>query len=153
MEISNDSGVSGRAGRDAYLDALTDDPALPSTPTITYSGDAQFPQDGLAFTSSDFSDPQGAGTFQAMEWRLAEVSSLGGGTSEIMPGGRIWSYLDNDVDQGTAWREPGFDDSLWSSGASPLCRPMPKNVVPVAPSASRTSFSLSIFSNRLVMIG
>ena len=39
---------------------------------------------------------------------------------EIMPGGRVWSYLDNDVDQGTAWREPGFDDSSWSSGAAPL---------------------------------
>lgn len=118
--ISQDTGISGREGRDAYLDALVADAALPAKPTISYSGDFGFPQDGLAFTSSNFSDPQGAGTFQAMEWRLAEVSSLGGGTREIMPGGRVWSYLDNDVDQGTAWREPGFDDSSWSSGASPI---------------------------------
>ena len=118
--ISQDSGISGQQGRDAYLDALVADAALPAKPTITYSGDVGFPQDGLAFTSSDFSDPQGMGTFQAMEWRLAEVSSLGGGTREIMPGGRVWSYLDNDVDQGTAWREPGFDESSWSSGVSPL---------------------------------
>ena len=58
--ISNDSGVSGREGRDAYLDAVTEDPALPAKPTITYSGEAGFPQDGLAFTSSAFSDPQGS---------------------------------------------------------------------------------------------
>ena len=55
-----------------------------------------------------------------MEWRLAEVSSLGGGIREIMPGGRVWSYLDDDVDQGTAWREAGFDDSGWKSGGAPF---------------------------------
>lgn len=118
--ISEDSGLSGQQGRDAYLDALVADPALPGKPTITYSGDPGFPQDGLAFTSSNFSDPQGSGTFQAMEWRLAEVTSLGGGTRDLMPGGRVWSYRDDNVDLGTAWREPGYDDSAWSSGAAPL---------------------------------
>jgi hypothetical protein len=117
--ISRDNGISGQQGRDAYLDALTADPALPAKPSLTYSGEAGFPQDGLAFTSSAYSDPQGAGSFQAMEWRLAEVTSLGGGMREIMPGGRVWSYQDDNVDQGTAWREPGFDDSGWKSGASP----------------------------------
>lgn len=118
--ISNDTGLSGQQGRDAYLDAVTSDPALPVKPTITYSGDAGFPQDGLAFTSSAFSDPQGSGSFQAMEWRLAEVTSLGGGTREIMPPGRIWTYVDDDVDQGTLWREVGFDDSAWNQGPAPL---------------------------------
>ena len=31
-----------------------------------------------------------------------------------------WSYLDDGSDQGTAWREPDFDDSGWSSGAAQL---------------------------------
>jgi hypothetical protein len=117
--ISNDTGISGQQGRDAYLDALVADSALPAKPAINYSGVVGFPQDELAFTSSDFSDPQGAGTFQAMEWRLAEVTSLGGGRREIMPAGGVWTYQDDNVDQGMAWREVGFDDSGWKSGASP----------------------------------
>ncbi|MFP6873214.1 MAG: PA14 domain-containing protein [Verrucomicrobiales bacterium] len=31
-----------------------------------------------------------------------------------------WKYLDDGSDQGSAWRAPGFDDSEWASGASPL---------------------------------
>lgn len=34
--------------------------------------------------------------------------------------GSSWSYLDDGSDQGTAWREPGFDDSTWRSGGGPL---------------------------------
>ena len=26
----------------------------------------------------------------------------------------VWVYLDNGVDQGTAWQQPGFDDHLWN---------------------------------------
>ncbi|MDB4720050.1 CotH kinase family protein, partial [Akkermansiaceae bacterium] len=118
--ISQDNGASGDFGRDAYLDALVADASLPAKPEITYSGDAGFPQDGLSFKSSDFSDPQGANTFQSMEWRLAEVTSLGGGVREIMAPGRIWSYQDNNIDEGVAWREVGFDDSGWKTGAAPL---------------------------------
>ena len=32
----------------------------------------------------------------------------------------MWKYLDDGSDQGTAWREPGFDDSLWKSGPAQL---------------------------------
>ena len=31
-----------------------------------------------------------------------------------------WRYLDDGSDQGTAWREPDFDDSGWSSGPAEL---------------------------------
>src|SRR5215510_10716610 len=34
--------------------------------------------------------------------------------------GSVWKYLDTGVDQGTAWREPGFDDSGWSNGVAQL---------------------------------
>lgn len=34
--------------------------------------------------------------------------------------GAVWKYLDNGSDQGTAWKEPTFDDSAWASGAAPL---------------------------------
>ena len=43
-----------------------------------------------------------------------------GVSQTIIDVGAIWKYLDNGVDQGTAWRMPDFDDSSWQSGPSPL---------------------------------
>ncbi|CAN5480490.1 hypothetical protein BH23VER1_BH23VER1_19110 [soil metagenome] len=71
---SRDSGVSGQQGRDAYLDAFARDNAIPGTPSLTYTGAPNYPTDSLAFQSSAFADPQGAGTFGAMEWRVAEIT-------------------------------------------------------------------------------
>ncbi|MBI4671488.1 MAG: metallophosphoesterase [Chloroflexi bacterium] len=34
--------------------------------------------------------------------------------------GATWKYLDNGSDQGAAWRNPGFDDTTWRSGAAEL---------------------------------
>ncbi|MCI1996961.1 MAG: hypothetical protein LKJ66_14770, partial [Clostridium luticellarii] len=34
--------------------------------------------------------------------------------------GASWKYLDDGSDQGTAWKEENFDDSIWKSGAAPL---------------------------------
>ena len=44
------------------LDTLAADSALPTKPTITYAGPANFPVTGLFFRSSAFADPQGANT-------------------------------------------------------------------------------------------
>jgi hypothetical protein len=38
----------------------------------------------------------------------------------IVPRGSNWKYLDNGSDQGTAWRETGFNDSGWQSGQAEL---------------------------------
>ena len=62
---SKDTGLSGQQGRDAYLDYLQTDAAIPATPTVTYTGPAGYPANSLTFTSSAFSDPQGDGTFGA----------------------------------------------------------------------------------------
>jgi hypothetical protein len=59
------------------LDSLAADSAIPSRPTISYVGPSNFPVTGLTFQSSAFADPQGAGTFAAMQWRLAEITSSG----------------------------------------------------------------------------
>ena len=40
--------------------------------------------------------------------------------TEFIPLGAAWSYLDDGSDQGTAWRDPAFDDSSWSSGPAKL---------------------------------
>lgn len=38
----------------------------------------------------------------------------------IVPAGSVWKYLDDGSDQGTAWRDPGFDDSAWNVGMAPF---------------------------------
>ncbi len=40
--------------------------------------------------------------------------------SPIFARGAVWRYLDNGSDQGTAWREVGFNDTSWSSGPAQL---------------------------------
>ena len=56
-----------------YLAQEAADNAIPDQPTLTYTGDAGFPVDGLSFQSSAFSDPQGSGTFASMQWRVGGV--------------------------------------------------------------------------------
>ncbi|MEX0936210.1 MAG: DNRLRE domain-containing protein, partial [Pirellulales bacterium] len=36
------------------------------------------------------------------------------------PGGAVWRYLDDGSNQGTAWRNPGFNDTSWAMGAGQL---------------------------------
>ena len=41
-------------------------------------------------------------------------------TIELVPRGSDWSYLDDGSNQGTAWRDVGFTDSLWADGPAEL---------------------------------
>jgi len=60
--------------RSVWLDhRIAFDPAIPTTPTVNYSGAPGFPADQLRFQSSSFGDPQGNQTFNAMKWRIAEI--------------------------------------------------------------------------------
>lgn len=72
-------GGVGAGGQAAWLDQLQasggDGPLIPNTPTISYTGQANFPIGGLAFQTSAFSDPQGNNTFGAIEWRIGEVTN------------------------------------------------------------------------------
>ena len=74
------SGLSGQQGRDAYLDALADDPDIPDTPTLTDLSAAGHPTNMLMFESSAFSDSGGA--FAAMEYRIAQVNPPGAPATE-----------------------------------------------------------------------
>ena len=38
----------------------------------------------------------------------------------LVPRGATWKYLDNGTNQGTAWKEPAFDDAAWASGPAVL---------------------------------
>lgn len=64
-------------GRAVHLATISDTPdngQLPATPVIGYGGVAGYPVDGLVFTSSPFSDPQGPNSFAAMQWRIGEIT-------------------------------------------------------------------------------
>lgn len=38
----------------------------------------------------------------------------------FIPAGEVWRYQDLGTDEGTAWRQPGFDDSTWLPGRAQL---------------------------------
>ncbi|HYH08867.1 MAG TPA: fibronectin type III domain-containing protein [Thermoanaerobaculia bacterium] len=40
--------------------------------------------------------------------------------TQLVPPRAIWKYLDNGTNQGTAWREHGFNDASWPSGPAEL---------------------------------
>ncbi|MEM7531653.1 MAG: lamin tail domain-containing protein [Chloroflexota bacterium] len=63
------------AARSAWIDSeLLTDTDMPDTPTVTFIGPPDYPADQLQFQASPFSDPQGNHTFQAMQWRVAEIT-------------------------------------------------------------------------------
>jgi hypothetical protein len=76
------SGTTGPAvgpgGQAAFLDQLTaaegEGDLIPATPVITANSESVGELDSLTFTTTPFADPQGADTFGALEWRLAEVT-------------------------------------------------------------------------------
>src|SRR6185436_20364961 len=51
---------------------------------------------------------------------LAIVSSAAAASEVLVATNAIWRYLDDGSNQGTAWREAGFDDSRWKSGPAEL---------------------------------
>ena len=56
----------------ARLANLANDPTIPATPTLVYTGDPEFAADGLTFQCSAFASPTNR-SFAAMQWRLGEV--------------------------------------------------------------------------------
>ncbi|YCM45522.1 lamin tail domain-containing protein [Verrucomicrobiaceae bacterium 227] len=65
-------GVSKAGGRRQRLLDLAEDPWIPHTPVISYTGADAYTTGGLRFGSSGFLDPRDA-SFGAMEWRVAGV--------------------------------------------------------------------------------
>ena len=52
---------------------LTNEENIPTTPTISYAGEAGFPVSDLTFQTSTFASPVNA-EFAAMEWRISEIT-------------------------------------------------------------------------------
>lgn len=59
--------------RRSYLNSTYSSGKIPAKPTITYTGDPNHAIDGLSFTNSNYSDPQGD-AFVSMQWRIGEIS-------------------------------------------------------------------------------
>ena len=57
-------------GRSERLDALAADASIPATPTVTYTGPANYPLVPLTFQCSAYS---GVNPFAALQWRVGEV--------------------------------------------------------------------------------
>jgi hypothetical protein len=72
-----------------YLAHEAKDANIPTRPVVRYTGAEGFLAGSLTFAISPFADPQGAQTFAATQWRLAEISKTDDEpwTYEITP---IW---------------------------------------------------------------
>ena len=112
-------GTDLPGGRAAFLDQIAADTGIPDTPTIQYIGDTNYPINGLSFQCSEFNDPQGAGTFGKIEWRIGEVSGL---SEALVSSGDTWKYFDGGTDPGATWAQPSYDDdnSAWGSGPTQI---------------------------------
>jgi hypothetical protein len=89
--------IAADAHGGARLAALARDATIPDTPTITYTGQAGFPTDGLSFSTTAFHSPTNR-TFAAMQWRLGEVHDPS-----------VPNFL-----AGTPWRYEA--ETVWTSG-------------------------------------
>ena len=82
-------------GRAQHLDNLAsaegESALVPHTPTVTYTGETNSPINGLTFQCSPFSDPQGAGTFGAMQWRVGEITDTNSPDYSLI-GKHTWEY-------------------------------------------------------------
>jgi hypothetical protein len=127
---NNNRNWYGQSG--PSLTALAADSAIPQTPVVTSTAPEGFPANALTFRTTPFNDPQGAGTFAAMQWRIAEVSPAsqavqpsGGSPSEyvFVPEGAQWRYFKGLEEPSTvadAWRQREFNDSDWLIGTAPI---------------------------------
>ncbi len=111
-----------------------EDPAVPARPTVTYAGTANYAVNNLIFQTAAFSDPQGAGTFAAMKWRIAEVEPDSTvpdpdpvtDTILIQPQSS-WRYFKGTQEPSSTyeqWRQSDFNDdpatTAWGEGPGPV---------------------------------
>ena len=86
--------------------------ARPALGAFNHEAAAVDPDTGVVYETEDRSD----GNF----YRFTPATIRAAGTEDLVAKSATWSYLDDNTDQGSAWRQVGFDDSSWSSGAGEL---------------------------------
>ncbi|MCA9262595.1 MAG: lamin tail domain-containing protein [Planctomycetales bacterium] len=92
-----------------------------------FDGDSRFPGDQPGDDDSFVSLGTGVLTIpegQGGMWTFGANVALPDGSSTepttLITLGDTWRYLDDATDQGTAWRNPGFNDSSWAQGTGQL---------------------------------
>jgi VCBS repeat-containing protein len=111
-------GNNEEAAYDMYLEPSLQ--MIPhSSPTLTIS----FYGDMSGYRRQNF----GGGGREPESWAIDNLSITLGREpvttvtrEEVIASGAVWSYLDDGSDQGTAWRQPEFDDAAWGSGPAQL---------------------------------
>jgi hypothetical protein len=73
---------------------------------------------GDIYYTTDGSDPRLAGG--GIHPNAVKINGAKSDQTLIAAGAPGWSYLDDGSDQGSSWREPAYDDSLWATGDAPL---------------------------------
>ncbi len=109
-----DRNSIGPGGWITRLDTVAIDNAIPSRPTLTFTGSNGIPIDELVFRSSPFADPQGAGTIASMQWRVAEVD---------LPGTIVTNPAHLKLEIDAAWDSgeiPGFNEFITVPAAQVL---------------------------------
>jgi hypothetical protein len=74
MQLVKNYATTRGAWIDANVLTASEEAIIPTKPTLTYTGTANYPVDQLQFSTSAFSDPNG-NAFGKMEWRVAEISN------------------------------------------------------------------------------
>ncbi|MHC4206273.1 MAG: lamin tail domain-containing protein, partial [Planctomycetota bacterium] len=115
--------------RQSRMNSISNDSAIPPTPTVTVTGPPTFPINSLTFETSPFSDPQGSNTFAATKWRIAEVAP---GSQVAVQKDRIvlinegsqWKFFKGTQEplssRDSLWRQINFNDSGWLRGDTPI---------------------------------
>ena len=115
--------------RQSRMNSISNDSAIPRTPTVTATCPPTFPINSLTFETSPFSDPQGSSTFAAMKWRIAEVApgsqvAVQNDRIVLIDEGAEWKYFKGTQEpspsQSSWWRQGSFDDSSWLIGNTPI---------------------------------
>lgn len=102
--------------------------------TVTYDDDQPWPAlaDGSG-SSLQLIDPD-TDNNRVANWDALATVEGSGQTTTLVNFTDVWAYDQSGSDLGTAWKEPGFDDSAWPSGAGLLYvenaeLPQPKNTL------------------------
>jgi hypothetical protein len=69
----------------------------------------------------------------------------------VVPYNQSWKFEQSNTDLGTAWRNPGYDDSGWSNGIGPLGFPITESLT--SGLAAGSSLSIQTLLNRTVAGG
>lgn len=112
LKLSRSKGLTGVLVNDEDVDSTSLAVALHTPPS---HGQVALTPDG-AFIYTPEAGYSGIDSF------IYAINDGGTEDAEIdlITAGSTWKYLDNGSDQGTAWREPSYPDSSWTSGRTEI---------------------------------